>query len=291
MSKYEKSNKSDSSSTEDCKRTPKAKPCPKPHIKPCPCPVEAKCSCSCPGNNCCGNANCLVASCDPCEIVCASEFQNLVVTSKKFIAIPLGLGTSSPLPSPFTFCPVNFFVSLPETCSGPVNIVWSVGNTILNLYQACNLNSLLNSAAGILVANITLRLNILTQKSVYDLAKSPANVNSGFGNFGTCVCKDATVTYSLNIVFNVDPSSGVITGSVTVLNSNNEIILVPGLVDAEIRFLIQNNGSTIRLFVGDDPTLTNIVTPAVILSFTESKNVCDKRNTFWSMLDLSKLQV
>jgi len=292
--------------TDNCKYKKRSKPapCPPPPTPPCPCVKDKKVVCGCPGNDCCGVASCLVASCDSCDAPCANDSQNLVITSKRNILLPILLG--SPIPSTgIQGGPQDFYVQLPTgECTGPVSLVWSVANTILNTFQSSHLASILTPGA---FAKIDIRLNILTQKAVFDVAKLPAAQSNGFASFGTCNCNDSSVIYTIKITYGLtaSPDGSVFFGYYTVYDPANNLILLPGIggptENTAIGFKITNGNSLVQFIVRDvpvpddftiafdDPRKQDIVTPAVIASFTQS-SACDPSNRFFSLVDLSRLQ-
>ena len=287
---------SDGSGSNGTNRTSRSDPCKQHKNKKCNCKepklVQRDC---CNGNECCGNAACVVAACDPCDVVCLNNALNLVVTAKRFIPL-VPPGTTVLPTTPITTAAQNFYVQLPDSkCkSGPVSLIWSVANLILNNFQAANISSLVGTG----VASVTIPnfLHIITDAAVFDVARTPAAQNNGFGTFGLCGCRDGSVTYRIDIVF-LDPSlSGVapfISGDFIIYNSSGNRILTYGRSDlfssppSPFTFNIITGGNAVTIFFGD-PVPGNEVTPVVKLDFWQSSGD-NSRSTFYALHDSSTL--
>jgi len=269
------------------------------------CGCSEKSVCACKGNECCGNANCVVAALDTCDAPCAGEAQNLVITSKRHIPSPLPCGAPFPTGSGLTYNDINYYITLPNHGSaGPVELVWAPGLAVLNFLQGAGLASILTIPGY--TAHVNLKLNILSQKQVFDSAKHPAGQSNGFASFGGCNCKDVAVTYTIVVDYSAPASvAGEISGTYYVLDSQNNVILFAGLGDflsiPAIGFTVSNGSATLKqrfLFditnaasyrVNADGLEIDIVNPAVILKFVESKGK-DDCSKFLSLIDYSRLQ-
>lgn len=258
---------------------------------------------NCKGNDCCGCAACVLASTDSCDAPCVNEAQNILILTKRFIATPQ-TGTPAGSPVNLTYPVLNFYVRLPESCStGPITVVWATANTILNLFQAANLATVLTAGS---TANFQVKLNVLSCKPVFDPAKAPANQTSGFASFGSCTCNEQGVTYTLDISFFASASGPVtFSGSYVLRDPAGHIILLAGLGDflnedavPAIGFTVDRAGNQLSQFfvtdgtaplIPDTPRSVDFVSPAVILQFTESCSA-DPCGSFYSLLDLSRLQ-
>ncbi|AYV83639.1 MAG: hypothetical protein Hyperionvirus9_56 [Hyperionvirus sp.] len=263
--------------------------------KRCGCvePKSFKRNC-CNGNNCCGNVACVVAACDACEQACLNNTLNLIVTNRRFIPLSQP-GTSSLAATGSAYVTLNYYVQIPKgDCpTGPMSAEWSIPSVIANNFAAANISSLIGSGeTTVTIKNI---LNIETTAPVFNIAKSPATQNNGFGAFGNCVCSSTSLQYTITVVFTVGASScATVTGTVTVQNSACQFILLAPVTGEALAFSINNCGTVSINILNEDGTFVldpcgnpRALSPAVKLDFYQS---CGE-NRYFAVVDSSGLNL
>jgi len=195
-------------------------------------------------------ADCLIASCDPCDPPEINKLLNVVYTkipNLKFpdngVLIPLG-------PTGYSFQPFNYYVSLPDEGSHEVRLLWPLVWMIPQL-----ITRLSGRFSGSGPVTLKLNLNVDSKKLIKDPAQPVPTLNTGGPNNGPCICDTTgSAVFDYTFLFNV------VNGSVDTGFTSSVIFSIPSNGDGS-RIVFNSLGDVVLAVPASNTLLLSLLAP------------------------------